>query len=96
MQLAAATAAKGTNRPTSGETRCRKDNSESKILVFYSTECKYLFLLKTPLPRQSPTCIATQAKSVLNTCFLEVIFLLLAWASWDQGDIHDALMAACG
>ena len=34
MQLAAATAAKGTKRPMSGETCCRKDNSKSKILFF--------------------------------------------------------------
>ena len=45
---------------------------------------------------QSPTCTEMQALSMLKACFLEVIFLLPAWASWDQEDIHAILVAACG
>jgi hypothetical protein len=83
MQLAAATAAKGTKRPTSGETCCRKDDSKSVVLGQLKTNA-YLFFKVL----WSPGCTETQAKRTFKACCL-----LLLWLHQDNAHFWDTLSA---
>lgn len=47
MQLAAATAAKGTNRPIRGETCCEKQKKKNYIIIFSEGHIKMLHSLMT-------------------------------------------------
>lgn len=73
MQLAAATAAKGTKRPMSGETCCRKKNPKKVILL---RPYDWMQIIISPwklLKTQSLTGTETEARSTLRTRFLVVV-----------------------